>query len=108
MRDEDRHLTEMAAGLEQGVPGWRARLETVLETEERLFARFVGFLSAALSRRAPRSSLSVPPASAPAHAGQRRRDPVGRVLLDREDQRGDEATRERGDVMGSWFPARRA
>jgi len=48
MRDEDRHLTEMAAGLEQGVPGWRARLETVLETEERLFARFVGFLSAAL------------------------------------------------------------
>jgi hypothetical protein len=48
MRDEDRHLAEMAAGLERGVPGWRARLETVLETEERLFARFVTFLSAAL------------------------------------------------------------
>jgi hypothetical protein len=48
MRDEDRHLAEMAAGLEHAVPRWRARLETVLETEQRLFARFVTFLSAAL------------------------------------------------------------
>jgi hypothetical protein len=38
----------MTAGLDHGVPGWRARLETVLETEQRLFADFVSFLSAAL------------------------------------------------------------
>jgi hypothetical protein len=48
MRDEDRHLAEMAAGLEREVPDWRARLETVLETERRLFASFVSSLSAAL------------------------------------------------------------
>jgi hypothetical protein len=48
MRDEDRHLAEMAARLETTVPGWRGRLETVLAAEGRLFARFVDALSGAL------------------------------------------------------------
>jgi hypothetical protein len=48
MRDEDRHLAEMAARLEESVPRWRPRLEAVLEAERRLFAAFVSALAAAL------------------------------------------------------------
>jgi hypothetical protein len=50
MRDEDRHLAEMAARLEAAVPGWRERLEAVLDVEARLFAGFVAALSAAVTQ----------------------------------------------------------
>jgi hypothetical protein len=53
MRDEDRHLTEMAARLEEELPGWRQRLEAVLEVEGRLFAGFVEALAAAVAGLAP-------------------------------------------------------
>jgi hypothetical protein len=49
MRDEDRHLAEMTAGLEALLPAWRARIEAVLDREEALYARFVD----ALERAAP-------------------------------------------------------
>jgi hypothetical protein len=48
MRDEDRHLQEMAARLEATLPGWRSRLERVLAVEGRLFASFVATLRTAL------------------------------------------------------------
>jgi hypothetical protein len=51
MRDEDRHLAEMADRLEASVPAWRERLEKVLQVEERLFAGFVTALAAALADR---------------------------------------------------------
>jgi hypothetical protein len=40
-KDEDRHLDEMAAGLEETLPDWRRRLEGVLAAEEALYARFL-------------------------------------------------------------------
>ena len=48
LRDEDRHLAEMAARLEAALPGWRPRLEAVLDAEARFFATFLGAVEAAL------------------------------------------------------------
>ena len=47
MRDEDRHLAEMAERLEAALPGWRRRLEAVLAAEAPLFATFVDALDGA-------------------------------------------------------------
>jgi hypothetical protein len=47
-KDEDRHLEEMAAGLERTLPEWRRRLEAVLAAEEALFTRFLAAVEAAL------------------------------------------------------------
>ena len=52
MRDEDRHLTEMSQGLSRTLPEWRARLETVLEVEARLFDDFLDALTDALDAAA--------------------------------------------------------
>jgi hypothetical protein len=59
MRDEDRHLAEMASRLEGALPGWRARLEAVLAAEAPLFAGFVAALDAAAD-----SALAAPKAAA--------------------------------------------
>jgi hypothetical protein len=48
LRDEDRHLAEMAARLEATLPGWRPRLEAVLDAEARFFAAFLGAVEQAL------------------------------------------------------------
>jgi hypothetical protein len=50
LRDEDRHLGEMAAQLEAALPGWRGRLQAVLDAEVALFDAFVTSLEAALTR----------------------------------------------------------
>jgi len=47
-KDEDRHLEEMAAGLEQTLPEWRRRLEAVLAAEEALYGRFLAAVEDAL------------------------------------------------------------
>ena len=47
-KDEDRHLEEMAAGMELTLPDWRARLEAVLAAEEALFSRFLNAVEQAL------------------------------------------------------------
>jgi hypothetical protein len=47
MKDEDRHLGEMAEGLAGLLPDWRARLERVLLAERGLFARFVDAVAGA-------------------------------------------------------------
>jgi hypothetical protein len=47
-KDEDRHLDEMAAGLERTLPEWRRRLEAVLVAEEALYARFLAAVEDAL------------------------------------------------------------
>ena len=47
-KDEDRHLEEMAAGLEQTLPEWRRRLEAVLVVEEVLYGRFLAAVEDAL------------------------------------------------------------
>ena len=47
-KDEDRHLEEMAVGLERTLPEWRRRLEAVLAAEEALFARFLAAVEDAL------------------------------------------------------------
>jgi hypothetical protein len=47
-KDEDRHLEEMAVGLERTLPEWRRRLEAVLAAEEALYARFLAAVEAAL------------------------------------------------------------
>ena len=47
-KDEDRHLEEMAAGLERSLPEWRRRLEAVLAAEEALYARFLAAVEDAL------------------------------------------------------------
>ena len=47
-KDEDRHLEEMAAGLERTLPEWRRRLEAVLAAEEALYARFLSAVEDAL------------------------------------------------------------
>jgi hypothetical protein len=52
MRDEDRHLAEMSERLAGALPDWRARLETVLEAEARLFESFMDALADALSAAA--------------------------------------------------------
>ena len=49
-KDEDRHLEEMAAGLERALPDWRRRLEAVLAAEEALYGRFLAAVEAALPR----------------------------------------------------------
>jgi DNA-binding MarR family transcriptional regulator len=48
LRDEDRHLAEMAARLDGSLPGWRPRLEAVLDTEARCFDAFLIAVEAAL------------------------------------------------------------
>lgn len=40
-KDEDRHLDEMAAGLQAVLPDWRDRFVPLLAAEEALFARFL-------------------------------------------------------------------
>jgi hypothetical protein len=47
-KDEDRHLEEMAAGLERTLSDWRRRLEAVLAAEEALYGRFLSAVEAAL------------------------------------------------------------
>ena len=47
-KDEDRHLDEMAAALEQTLPDWRRRLEAVLAAEEALYGRFLHAVEQAL------------------------------------------------------------
>jgi hypothetical protein len=47
-KDEDRHLEEMAVGLERSLPEWRRRLEAVLAAEEALYARFLAAVEEAL------------------------------------------------------------
>jgi hypothetical protein len=47
-KDEDRHLDEVAAGLNQMLPDWRRRLEAVLAAEEALYGRFLFAVEAAL------------------------------------------------------------
>jgi hypothetical protein len=41
-KDEDRHLEEMAAGLDAQLPDWQRRFEPLLAAEEALYARFLG------------------------------------------------------------------
>ena len=47
MKDEDRHLGEMTAGLAAALPDWQPRLERVLGAERGLFARFVDAITTA-------------------------------------------------------------
>jgi hypothetical protein len=57
MKDEDRHLGEMAEGLRAELPDWQARLERVLAREDLLFDRFVAAIaSAAEPALAPRAA----------------------------------------------------
>ena len=58
MRDEGRHLDEMAAHLAAALPDWRPRLEPLLEAEEALFSRFLTAVEAALDQ--PDSDGPVP------------------------------------------------
>lgn len=48
LRDEDRHLAEMAAQLEAQLPSWRPRLEAVLDAEASFFAAFLAAVEASL------------------------------------------------------------
>jgi predicted component of type VI protein secretion system len=48
LRDEDRHLAEMAERLTAALPDWRARLERVLAEEARAFDRFLDAMEDAL------------------------------------------------------------
>jgi hypothetical protein len=48
LRDEDRHLAEMAVRLDAALPGWRPRLEAVLDAEAGFFAAFLGAIETAL------------------------------------------------------------
>jgi hypothetical protein len=48
LRDEDRHLAEMAQRLEAALPGWRPRLEAVLDAEAGFFAAFLAAVEEAL------------------------------------------------------------
>ena len=55
LKDEDRHLGEMAAQLAARLPDWRRRLERVLEVERDLFAAFMAAVSAVIEEpQAPR------------------------------------------------------
>ena len=58
MRDEGRHLDEMAAHHAAALPDWRPRLEPLLEAEEALFSRFLTAVEAALDQ--PDSDGPVP------------------------------------------------
>ncbi len=51
-KDEDRHLDEMAAGLQALLPDWKARLEPLLAAEEALYARFLGAIEEVVARPA--------------------------------------------------------
>jgi hypothetical protein len=46
LRDEDRHLAEMATRLDAALPSWRPRLEAVLDAEARFFATFLQAVAA--------------------------------------------------------------
>jgi hypothetical protein len=48
LRDEDRHLAEMATRLDGALPDWRRRLEAVLDAETRFFSAFLDAVEAAL------------------------------------------------------------
>jgi hypothetical protein len=48
LRDEDRHLAEMAARLAGALPDWRRRLEAVLDAEAGFFATFLEAVETAL------------------------------------------------------------
>jgi hypothetical protein len=63
MRDEDRHLGEMAEGLAALLPDWRVRLEKVLEAERALFTQFVDAITADAE-----AALAKPTAGPPAVA----------------------------------------
>jgi hypothetical protein len=52
MKDEDRHLDEVAGGLEAVLPEWKPRLEQLLAAEEALFARFLGAVEQAVAATA--------------------------------------------------------
>jgi hypothetical protein len=51
-KDEDRHLDEMAAGLQANLADWQRRLEPLLAAEEALFARFLGAVEDAVAHAA--------------------------------------------------------
>ena len=57
-KDEDRHLAEMAAGLERTLSDWRRRLEAVLAAEESLFGRFLWAVEAALPASVSHGAVS--------------------------------------------------
>jgi hypothetical protein len=57
-KDEDRHLDEMAAGLDRALPDWRLRLEAVLAAEEALYARFLLAIDAALRASSSHGAFS--------------------------------------------------
>jgi hypothetical protein len=48
-KDEDRHLDEMAGGLQAVLPDWRSRFAPLLAAEEALFGRFLGALEQAVA-----------------------------------------------------------
>ncbi|HVT06978.1 MAG TPA: hypothetical protein VHO67_05955 [Polyangia bacterium] len=48
-KDEDRHLDEMAGGLQAVLPDWPSRFVPLLAAEEALFARFLGALEQAVA-----------------------------------------------------------
>ena len=75
MRDEDRHLDEMAASLALvlGPEGWRRRLEPLLLVEEDLFARFLDALERAVLTAAPPARRDAEPAPEPAPPAEARR-----------------------------------
>jgi hypothetical protein len=56
MKDEGRHLAEMAADLERTLPGWQRRLKLVLAAEESLFSRFLGAIESTLAHGAIQSA----------------------------------------------------
>jgi len=64
LRDEEKHLAEMAAALERVLPDWRRRLEEVLGRERALYGVFVAALERACGPSAwpPSSGLHDPPA----------------------------------------------
>jgi hypothetical protein len=55
-KDEDRHLAEMAEGLEARLGAWRSLLEPVLAEEDLLFGRFLDAIDAVLNAAAARPS----------------------------------------------------
>jgi hypothetical protein len=60
MRDEDRHLQEMAERLSAALPDWRPRLERVLALEAGAFAKFFAAISVAVSEAEAGSSAHDP------------------------------------------------
>jgi hypothetical protein len=47
LRDEDKHLVDMAAALERALPDWRRRLDQVLAREQALYGDFMAALERA-------------------------------------------------------------